>query len=111
MFCLACFANAPVFAALFSLCGSIMLVFPAWRASQLMKASFQLSGTLKTEARKKKQAEEFSEAVGKLAEDLEKEAVKWTPCQHRLLIGGIGAMVIGGGLALIDAGCKAGGCG
>ena len=100
------FENAPIVAAILSLLGSLLLVWPVWRASQLLKTAFMLS-KIASKNGKDQNKSVFDEGIEALAEAIEKQAGKWTPGIHRMLIGGIGFMVGGGLISLIDAYCKA----
>jgi hypothetical protein len=102
-----CFDDAPIVAAFFSLLGAVLLVWPAWRASRILKSAFELSNKATEEGSDQKQSA-FDEGIKATAKAIEDDAGKWTPRQHRQLIGGIGLMVAGGLIGLIDACCKAG---
>ena len=95
-----CFEDAPAVAAFLSLLGSVLLVWTAWRVSQILKTAFKLS---KTASQKKSS---FDEGIKATAEAIETDAGKWTPGNHYQLIGGIGFMAVGGLISLIAAGCK-----
>jgi len=96
-----CFEDAPVVATFLSLLGSVLLVWPVWHASQMLKTAFKLS---KTTSHKESS---FDEGIKATAAAIEDDAGKWTPGNHYQLVGGIGFMVVGGLISLIDACCKA----
>lgn len=101
-----CFENAPIVAAFSSLLGSLLLVWPVWRASQILLTAFKLAKTI-PENGKELNKSAFDEGIKALAGAIEKDAGKWTSENHCLLIIGIGFMILGGLISLVDACCKA----
>lgn len=101
-----CFEAAPIVAAFSSLLGSVLLVWPAWRVSKILKTAFELSKAASKNGKGQKKSS-FAEGIKATAEAIETDAGKWTPRNHYQLIGGIGFMIVGGLISLIDACCKA----
>jgi len=95
-----CLDQTPIFSAAFSLLGSFLLVWPAYRASKMLMLGFSLSKIGQGGIA-------FDEGIKATAAAIEKGAGKWTPSYHWLLIAGILCMGLGGLLGLIHALCDA----
>lgn len=100
-----------VFAALASLAGALLLLYPAAKLSGLMQTAHTATAAVNAlldKARKKAPQTpvvdpELLDELQASSQTLKDSANGWTPRAHRLLFAGIGLTALGGGLGVISA--------
>lgn len=85
-----------------SFIGSLVLVYPAFRASKILK----ISHDIKILADKEDNENSFDKAILKTAKNLSEKAGEWTRWNHALLMIGILFIVASGVLSLNDTLCR-----
>lgn len=95
-----CSQESEIVLAWLSFLGSVILIWPAWKASVILKVAYSLY---------KKSGEagsSFSKGLHATAQSLEKEAGKWTLLDHRVLLLGIIFLVLSGLGGLVSSYCQ-----
>lgn len=86
-----------------ALVSSLLLAYPGWRASALLRETYRLV-QLKKNSEPASDETEF--AIQALADSFKKDANKWLPGLHRLLVAGLLLMVLSGILGVLSAYCS-----
>jgi len=99
---MACPAWISVTGAWLAFISSLLLAYPGWRVSVLLRETYRL---LQTNENINATSGETDYAVQALAESFKKDAEKWLPNLHWLLLIGLLFMVISGFLGILGAYC------
>ena len=95
-----CFESASIVASSLGLLGSLILIYPAWNASRILRFASNY------EHQDNEADDQLDKAIIDTVNAIKKETGRWTVKNHHMLIAGICIMASGGLVSLTDAFCK-----